>query len=103
MKYLFTIHPEARQEVLDAIAYLAEQREGYGDVFNLCVDEAISKILEHPTRYQAVNRQQGRYRVLLGKPFHRSYSIYYDFDGEMVRIISVFQHRRNEKIWRERE
>lgn len=67
MKHLFTIHPEARQEVLDAIAYLAGQKEGYGDLFNLRVDEAISKILEHPTRYQEVIKRRARYRLATWK------------------------------------
>ena len=103
MNRLFTIHPKARQEVLDAITYLETQKEGYGDLFNLRVDEAISRILEHPTRYQEVSKGRGRYRLALGKPFHKSYSIYYDYDGEIVRIIAVFHHRRDGSIWQERK
>ena len=103
MKYFFTIHPEAREEVLKAIKYYEKGRKGYGGLFNLRVDEAIEQIISHPTRYQEVQKGKGRYRILLGKPFNKSYCIYYDFDGEMINIISVFNNSRNEKIWQERD
>lgn len=103
MKYFFTIHPKAREEVLHSINYLDQQQTGYGDIFNLRVDEAIAKIISNPTRYQEVIRGKGRYRMILEKPFHKSYCIYYDFDGEMVRIISIFHNSRSDLIWKERE
>ncbi|MCB0845530.1 MAG: hypothetical protein KDE26_19910 [Bacteroidetes bacterium] len=103
MKHLFTIHPEARREVLEGIAYLEEQRPGYGNLFNEKVDEAISRILENPTRYPKANMEGTRHRILLDKPFHKTWSIFYDFDGEMVYIISVFNNRRSTQVWEERE
>jgi len=103
MKYLFTIHPEARLEVLHEISYLKPRQSGYGDLFNLRVDEAIGKILEHPTRYEEMIKGRGRYRILLDKPFNKTHCIYYDFDGEMVHIISVFNNRRSDAVWKERE
>ena len=103
MKYLFTIHPEARQEVLDTIKYLKQHRTGYGNLFNLRVDDAIDKILTHPSRYPEIHKGSRRHRILLGKPFHKTHSIYYDFDGNFVRIISVFNNSRSETLWQERK
>ena len=102
MKYNFVFHPAVRGEILDAMEYLGEQREGYDILFNLRVDEAITQIITTPTRWTKMESFRHRYRKLLTKPFDKSYSIYYDFDGEVIEILSVFNNRRDDTVWKER-
>lgn len=102
MTYQFVFHPAVRGEIIDTMTYLGEQREGYDMLFNLRVDEAITQIIANPTRWSKMDGFPRRYRKLLTKPFNKSYSIYYDFDGEIIEILSVFNNRRDDTIWKER-
>ena len=101
MTYPYEFHPEAEQELFDAIDYLDTQREGYGALLADAAMTVLDAITENPLRYPLVAGDQRR-KALLPKPFHQSYSVYFDFDGNKVVILCLFYNRRDPKIWEER-
>ncbi len=103
MAYPFTLHPLARREALLEIDFLEEQRTGYGNLFNEVLDQTLGLLLKHPTRYPKVSQDSTWRKMLMGKPFHKSHSIYFEFDGEIIRIISIFNNRRDPSIWINRQ
>lgn len=103
MAFPFTIHPEARKEALHEISWLENSRENLGKKFNEVLDQTISRILENPNQFPLVLQNPDRRKALFSKPFHKSHCIYFEMEDENIRIISVFNNKRNPSSWQERE
>lgn len=101
MAYPYAFHPEAEEELFDAIDYLDTQREGYGALLADAAASILDSITENPLRYPVVSESQRR-RALLPTPFHKSYAVYFDFDGEKVVILCFFNNRRDPSVWQRR-
>lgn len=102
MGFTYHFHPEAEKELFDAIDYLDEQREGYGAILAEAAAQVLDQIIAHPQRFPLVLPSSNRRRALLPKPFHRSFAIYFDFEGTDILIISFFNTRRNPGVWQGR-
>lgn len=102
MNYPYDFHPKAEQELFEAIDFLDEQREGYGALLAEAAANTLDSILENPLRFPFGSPNTKRRKAVLPKPFNRSYSIYFDFDGEHVLIASFFNNRRDPRVWQER-
>jgi len=103
MGYSYTFHPKAEEELFDAIDYLDNQRAGYGALLAEVAADLFDQITEYPERFPIVQASAGRRRAMLTKPFDKSYSVYFDFDGTEILIVSFFNNRRNPSIWKERD
>ncbi|MEZ4849727.1 MAG: hypothetical protein R3B93_14165 [Bacteroidia bacterium] len=102
MSFSYDFHPEAEEELFKAIDYLDEQREGYGALLAESAANLLDQITENPKRFPIASTNSQRRRAILPKPFHKTYSIYFDFDGERILIASFFNNRRDPGIWQER-
>lgn len=103
MPLSFTIHPAAREEALDEIDWMENSREGLGIKFNQTLDHTIPRILENPNQFPLVLRMPNRRKALFSKPFHKSHCIYFEVEEEIIRIISIFNNKRNPSYWKERK
>ncbi|MEM9292512.1 MAG: type II toxin-antitoxin system RelE/ParE family toxin [Acidobacteriota bacterium] len=93
----YRIRPEARRELLEAIRWYEDQERGLGKRFVDVMDAGLQKTLSHPQLYQEVD--PGIRRIPL-KPF--PYSAFYTEISGAIHVLSVYNDRRNPKIWRNR-
>lgn len=103
MAFPYDFHPLAEEELFEAIDYLDNQREGYGALLAESAAHTFDLITDHPEKFPLVSSASSRRRALLSKPFHKTYAIYFDFDGERILITCFFHNRRDPNIWKERE
>ncbi|MEM7373777.1 MAG: hypothetical protein AAF587_34460 [Bacteroidota bacterium] len=103
MSYPYDFHPEAEEELFKAIDYLDGQREGYGVLLAEASANILDQIIEKPKRFPIADTNSQRRRAILPKPFNKTYSIYFDFDGERILIASFFNNYRDPGIWQERK
>ncbi|MEZ4685101.1 MAG: type II toxin-antitoxin system RelE/ParE family toxin [Bacteroidia bacterium] len=103
MSYPFDFHPKVEKELFEAIGYLDAQREGYGALLADETANTIEQIANHPTLFPLISDSKTRRRALLGKPFHKSYSIYFEFDGNQILILCFFNNWKDPRAWQERE
>ena len=102
MGYPYDFHPKAEEELFDAIDYLDNRREGYGALLAEAASNIIDKIIENPMQFPIPLSNSHRRRAILSEPFHKSYSIYFDFDGEKILIVSFFNNRKDPRAWKDR-
>ncbi|MFK7926256.1 MAG: hypothetical protein AB8H47_30180 [Bacteroidia bacterium] len=102
MSYPYAFHPIAEKELFEAIDYLDDQREGYGALLAEAAANILDQIIEKPKRFPIASPNSPRRRAILPKPFNKTYSIYFDFDGETILIASFFNNSRDPKSWQNR-
>lgn len=85
------IHPEASAEIEEEAAYYEDKQSGLGLEFLDGVDAAIDTILSMPYTF-AIRRKNIRMYVLPRFPF----SILYRVQSEILEILIVRHHARNE-------
>ncbi|MEO1217604.1 MAG: hypothetical protein AAFY45_29015 [Bacteroidota bacterium] len=102
MSHPYEFHPEAEKELFNAIDYLDEKREGYGALLAEAAANILDQIIEKPKRFPIASPNSPRRRAILPKPFNKTYSIYFDFDGESILIVSFFNNSRAPGVWGER-
>lgn len=102
MSYPYAFHPKAEKELFEAIDYLDNQRVGYGALLAEHAADIFDQITDYPERFPLILKDSNRRRALLAKPFDKAYSVYFDFDGESILIISFFNNRRDPGKWQER-
>lgn len=100
--YPFRFLEKASEETKQAISYLEEQRTGYGDKFVTALGQAIDMVRKRPDLFPFAIRGSDIRRVSVMKPFHKSFSVFYKFDGTTVWILAVFNNRRNPEVWKSR-
>jgi toxin ParE1/3/4 len=81
----------AKNELEDAIEWYDEQRQGLGDEFLRCVEEAISKASQSPLSY-AVAFQDVRRIAVRRFP----YSVDYRPEEERLVVLAVHHHNRDD-------
>lgn len=102
MSYPYDFHPEAEKELFKAIDYLDGKREGYGALLAEVAANIIDQIIENPQRFPFPSPDSKRRRAILPKPFHKIYSIYFDFEEDDILIVSFFNNYRDPRTWKER-
>ena len=99
MSYPVIFSSLARREANEQAQYLEKKRSGYGRKFNQALREISQKISAKPERYVKPEARPDMCCIRMPKPFDKSHSVYYKFDGKIVRVLCVFPNRRSEKIW----
>lgn len=90
-------HPEALDEYESAARYYAERRDGLELRFIACVEAAILRITETPTRWR-IFEADVRCRRTQVFP----YAILYTIESDYVLIVAVMHGSREPGYWRHR-
>jgi toxin ParE1/3/4 len=95
MRYEF--HPEALQEYLQATTWYAERDRRISLEFVEAVEDAITRILEAPTRWRVIEED---IRRCLTHVF--PYAILYTIEQEYLLIVAVMHCSRAPNYWKRR-
>ena len=90
-------HPRADEELLDVTRHYSRVGPTQAVRFLNAYEEAVGEILEAPDRWMLVE-QDVRCHALSRFP----YSIYYQVDNDVVRILAVPHHSRKPGYWKRR-
>ena len=96
MKKQIIIRSEAEADIQDAFLWYERQRNGLGNDFLLCVEEALSKIRRTPEMSPCVHKNVYR-RLIRRFP----YGVFYIIEEERIVILAVFHAKRDPKQWRD--
>lgn len=95
MKYSF--HPEAKEELFEAINYFEECRSGLGLEFSKEVFSAIQRIIHFPSAWSKFS--ESTRRCLTNRfPF----GVIYQIIEDEVIIIAIMQLNREPDYWKKR-
>lgn len=89
------LHPEAREELVQAADWYAEHELHVAEHFVAAVEDVFRALARNPNRWPE-QRQFGVRRVRLKKfPF----SIFYDFDDSTITVFAVAHTKRKPGYW----
>lgn len=91
------IRPDVEEDLAEAKAWYEDQREGLGDEFLLCVEEALDRIRRMPKAAAVVF--QGVRRVVVRR---FPYGVFYRVDPDQIAVIAVYHSRRDPRGWQAR-
>lgn len=95
MRYEF--HPEALAEYEEAAKYYAQCQEGLELRFIACIEAAIRRVVESPTRWRIFEEDVRR---CLAQVF--PYAVLYSIEPDFVLIIAVMHCHREPGYWHHR-
>lgn len=95
MKY--SLHPEAKEELFEAINYYEECRMGLGLEFSREIFSTIQRILHFPSAWPKFSENTRR---CLANRF--PYGVIYQVVEEEVVIIAIMQLNREPDYWKKR-
>ena len=88
---------EAELDVVDAVAWYEEQRDGLGAAFLMELDVVMSRVSQTPLQFPEI--KDGVRRALL----HRfPYSLYFKDGDEIVEVVAILHNHRHARGWRQR-
>ncbi len=96
MKYVF--HPEALTEYADAVRYYTEQRTEVAQAFIDAIEDAVYRVRESPTRYNAIDDDVRR---CMTRRF--PYGILYTIEQDYILILAVMHCSREPGYWKSRK
>ncbi len=94
MKPLVSIRPEAEADLDETRRWYEQQRQGLGDDFLLCFEEALDKVRRNPAIYPIVYKHLRR-----GLIRRFPYGIFYFVEADTIVVVGVFHGRRDPKRW----
>lgn len=94
MKRSFDFHPEAREELRQAVQFYEQESPGLGRVFAAEARAVIDHLLDHPLS-GAPAEAETRRKLLLRFP----YSMIYLVEPTRLRIIALMHQRREPGYW----
>ncbi len=98
MKYLVDFRIEAQQDILVAIEWYEEKREGLGDELLIAIENEKHFIEFNPNHYE--DKYKG-IRKAITKRF--PYILYYRIESEsQVLVYAVLHMKRSPRQWRKR-
>lgn len=83
------ILPPARDDLADGFSFYERQREGLGNYFRECLFSDVDSL----QLYAGIHLKVFDYHRLLSKRF--PYAIYYDLEGETIRVWAVLDCRQD--------
>jgi hypothetical protein len=95
MKY--SLHPEAKEELFEAINYFEEYRSGLGLEFSREIFSTIQRIIHFPLAWSKFSKNTRR---CLTNRF--PYGVIYQIIEKEVIIIAVMQLNREPDYWKKR-
>ena len=94
MGYTLTLRKDAEFDVGAHFDFYEEKRQGLGQEFLLCVEEALDKIQRNPLIYRKIHRELRRIPV---RRFpHR---VFFLVQGQEVIVTAVFHARKDPSSW----
>ena len=93
----YDIHPDARQELEDAVAYYDNISRELGDTFLDEVERTITRMEKFPEAWPQLSKNARRCRTK-GFP----YGIVYTLRGQRILIVAVMHLQRKPNYWAER-
>lgn len=102
MRFLVKFTTAASKEAAHQAAYLEEQRLGYGYKFLALLKQTEKRLSQNPELYPTTPARMSLRYIRMPKPFHKSHTIFYRFDGQEVVVVCVFNNSQSEKYWQDR-
>lgn len=94
MNYDLTLRKEAEFDIGGEFDFYEGKRDGLGQDFLLCVEEALTKIQRSPLIYRKI------YKDLRRMPIRRfPYRIFYLVQGQKIIVTAVFHARKDPDSW----
>jgi plasmid stabilization system protein ParE len=91
------IRPAAEADLADAKDWYDGRREGLGDEFLLCVEEALGRLTRAPEAHAVLKK--GVRRALVRR---FPYGIFYRVEADHIAVLAVFHNRRDPRHWQAR-
>lgn len=95
---IFSFHPEAEAEFLEAIAYYENYERGLGYDFSIEVHSAIQNIVSYPAAWPVL---EDDIRRCLVNRF--PYGVVYSIEQDGIFILAVMHLRRSPDYWKNRQ
>jgi len=93
MKYEF--HPEALEEYRQAALWYAEREPGIALRFIASVEDAISRVLDAPTRWRVIDEDVRRCLIRVFP-----YAVLYTIEADFLLIVAVMHCSREPNYWK---
>jgi plasmid stabilization system protein ParE len=94
----FFLHPQAQEELEQAIEFYKEQQAGLDKRFLEAVDDAINRVRRNPVLYRKINENARKCRLL-----HFPYAIIFRVASQRIEIIAVMHLRKEPNYWKSRK
>jgi toxin ParE1/3/4 len=96
MKYEVVFRKEAQLDILEAIAWYEEIREGLGDELFIAIEKEKHFIEQNPYHYE--DKYKGIRKAITNR---FPYIIYYKVESESkVLVYAVLHMKRSSKLWK---
>ncbi|ESS70804.1 plasmid stabilization system [Methyloglobulus morosus KoM1] len=96
MKFYF--HPQAREELEQAIQFYKSQQAGLEKRFLEAVDDAITRVCRNPLIYRKIDESARKCRLL-----HFPYAVIFRLASEQIEIVAIMHIRRQPDYWKNRK
>jgi plasmid stabilization system protein ParE len=97
MSYRLIVRPEAETDIRNAYFRYDKEVPGLGVQFLDAVDDSLDRISEDPLHYAII---AGGIRRKLLRKF--PYGLFFVFEEEEVRVLSVLQQAQSPELWKRR-
>jgi plasmid stabilization system protein ParE len=97
MSLPLVINPLAEDDLEEAKAWYNRQRDGLGDEFLECVDEAVGQIRQFPLA--SAKAFEGLRRKLVRR---FPYGIFFRIDDDQITVVAVYHCKRDPRGWQQR-
>jgi toxin ParE1/3/4 len=94
---IFSFHPEAEREFLEAVEYYEHNESGLGYDFSIEIFSAIQNIVNYPRAWPIISED---IRRCLTKRF--PYGVLYTIYQEDIVILAIMHLRRRPDYWKDR-
>jgi toxin ParE1/3/4 len=92
---IYSFHPEAEEEFLNAIEYYEERKFGLGSEFAIEIHSTIENIISLPTAWPHL---ENNIRRCLTQRF--PYGIIYSIEEDFIFILAVMHLHREPEYWK---
>jgi toxin ParE1/3/4 len=94
MSFILTLRKEAEFDIEEFFNYYEEIRNGLGQDFLLCVEEALDNIQRNPLHSRIIHKELRRIAI---RRF--PYRIFFLVQDQYIIVTAVFHARKNPKSW----
>lgn len=88
---------QAKLDLADARRWYEEKRPGLGDSFLDAIDTVLAVVLDHPNLHPRVSE-----RVRRASVNRFPYGIFYEVEGDTLRVIAILHNARDPERWKGR-
>ncbi|HLX64828.1 MAG TPA: type II toxin-antitoxin system RelE/ParE family toxin [Planctomycetota bacterium] len=88
---------DAEADIAEAKQWYEHKRQGLGDEFVLCLEEALDRICQFPESARVVLKSVRRIGV---RRF--PYGVFYRIESKRIEVMAVYHSHRDPRGWKER-